>query len=221
MCGRYALFSDPERIRVHFGLREVPPLPPRYNIAPSQEVPGVRHREERELAMLRWGLIPSWAKDIKTGYRMVNARAETVAQRPAFRAAFRRRRCLLPADGFYEWQARGRYKQPYFIRRKDGDLMAFAGLWEHWEGEGEVIESCTLIVTDANPLLRPIHDRMPVIIDRADYDRWLLPTEDFAGLLALLRPYPEGALEAYPVSPYVNNPRHDDPRCIEPITAGG
>jgi putative SOS response-associated peptidase YedK len=220
MCGRYSLSASPETIRDHFGLHALPALEPRYNIAPTQVVPVIRAGEEgRELALLHWGLIPAWAKDEKTGYRMINARAETVAEKPAFRNAVRHRRCLVPADGFYEWRTTARGKQPYHVRRRDGALFAFAGLWEHWQDEhGRTIESFTILVTDANALLRPIHDRMPAIIEPADYERWLSRAlRDPQALAPLLQPYPAVRLQAVPVSTRVNTPRHDDPDCIAPL----
>lgn len=173
----------------------------------------------RQLAMLRWGLIPSWAKDPAIGYRMINARSETIADKPAFRAALRRRRCLVVADGFYEWQRVEKRRQPWFIRMHDDRPFGFAGLWEAWEGpDHSAIESCTILTTDANDLVRPIHDRMPVIIDPADYDRWLDPAiTDPAPLLPLLRPYPSDRMTAYPVSTHVNSPTREDAQCVEPI----
>ena len=218
MCGRYMITSTREAIRRVF---EVPTfdLPPRYNVAPTQNVPVVRLQDgERELAMLRWGLIPSWAKDPEIGNRMINARAETVAEKPAFRAAFRRRRCLVVADGFYEWQRRPHNpKQPYFITLADGGPFGFAGLWERWEDriEGYPVESCTIVTTMANELLAPIHERMPVIIDRSDFNAWLDCSGNPAIAQALLAPYPVEPLSAYPISTRINNVKNDDPACIE------
>ncbi len=166
MCGRFTLRTPTHRLAEAFGVRDLPNLPPRYNIAPTQDAAVVRpgpEGEARELAMLRWGLVPSWSEG-PSAYSMINARAETVATKPAFRAAFRHRRCLVPADGFYEWQRVDGGKQPYLVELASGEPFAFAGLWEHWEG-GDVIESFTIIVTEANELLRPIHERMPVILD--------------------------------------------------------
>ena len=156
----------------------------------------------RELALLRWGLIPHWAKEEKIGYRMINARAETVAEKPSFRVALRRRRCLIPATGFYEWKAVPGGKQPYNIQLVDGGLFAFAGLWERWQGDaGQVVESCTIIVTEANKAISPIHDRMPVILDPSDYKSWLDPQlQDSASLQPLLRPCPPNRINSYPVS---------------------
>ncbi len=222
MCGRYSLHCAVERLMEQFGVVADPALRPRFNIAPSQLVPAVRAGAAgRELAMLRWGLIPFWAKDAKIGYKMINARAETVASKPAYRSAYRRRRCLIAADGFYEWKpddAGG--KQPYHIRLRDGDVFAFAGLWERWEGgkNGPPIESCTIIVTAANDQLRPIHDRMPVIVRPGDYEIWLDTSQsDASRLEEILQPYPGEAMVAYPVSTHVNRPANDDAQCIESV----
>jgi putative SOS response-associated peptidase YedK len=177
----------------------------------------------RELVWLRWGLIPGWAKDAAIGARLINARAETAAEKPAFRAAFRRRRCLVVADGFYEWQRTGRAKQPCFIRLRDGRPFAFAGLWEAWEAaDDSMLETCTILTTDPNELIRPIHDRMPAILSPADYDTWLDTTiEDSGRLLSLLTPYPSDAMQAHPVGDFVNSPAHDSPQCIEPMMQKG
>ena len=226
MCGRFTLSASPEVLVAELGLDEPPPpLEPHFNVAPSQQVAAVRRAPEggRRLQLLRWGLIPGWAQDPSVGYRLINARAETAAEKPAFRAAFKRRRCLVVADGFYEWQARGRGrpKQPFLIRRRDARPFAFAGLWEHWRPkEGEPIESCTIVTTAANTLVADLHDRMPVILDPADYDLWLDPQEqDAERLRGLLRPCPDAWLECYPVGRFVNDPRTDDPRCIERVEA--
>jgi putative SOS response-associated peptidase YedK len=171
----------------------------------------------RELVMLRWGLIPSWAKDPKIGYRMINARAESVAEKPSFRTAFQRRRCLILADGYYEWQKTGTVKQPYFIHLRDDIPFALAGLWESWRDENDqTLETCTIITTDASALTRRIHDRMPVILDDSDYDLWLDVTiRDRQRLEPLLHPYEDAQLIASPISTYVNNVKHDDAKCIE------
>jgi putative SOS response-associated peptidase YedK len=171
------------------------------------------------LARLRWGLIPSWAKDPAIGNRMINARAETVAEKPAFRAAFRRRRCLVVADGFYEWARGGKPRQPYFIRMHDDRPFAFAGLWESWQGPDEgPVESCTLLTTEPNELLEPIHNRMPLILGEDDYDQWLDPAlQRPDALQPLLRPLPSDQMTAEKISTYVNSPANDDPRCIEPV----
>jgi putative SOS response-associated peptidase YedK len=219
MCGRFTQATEGEIIAQVFDLSEVPALAPRYNIAPTQDVAAVRAAEGggRELVQLHWGLIPSWAKERAMGARMINARAETLVEKPAFRSAFRARRCLLVADGFYEWQKLGTRKQPHFIGFKDGRPFAFAGLWERWRGEGsEHVESCTIVTTEANELLAPIHDRMPVILDPEDFALWIDPAEkDTERLVGLLRPYQPGPLQAYPVSLLVNNPANDTPACRE------
>ena len=169
--------------------------------------------------MLRWGLIPSWAKEPAIGSRLINARSETIAEKPSFRSAFKNRRCLIPATGFYEWKRQDRIKQPFYIRMRDTHPFAFAGLWEHWEGgEKEVINSCTILTTDPNDLMRDIHNRMPVILSPDNYDMWLDPANTRAAMLQpLLGPYPSDKMEVYPVSIYVNKPQNDDTRCIEPV----
>jgi putative SOS response-associated peptidase YedK len=221
MCGRFTLRTTGKAVADFFGLREIPELLARYNIAPTQPVAAVRvsqHHAGRELAMLRWGLIPAWAADPAIGNRMINARADTVATKPAFRKAFRQRRCLIVADGFYEWKKLNGRKQPYYIRLQDGGPFAFAGLWEHWDRGDRPIDSCTILTTDANELVGSIHDRMPVILDPGDYNLWLDPDiEDAKRLEPLLVPYRSEAMAAYPVSTMVNNPKADDPRCIEPV----
>ena len=222
MCGRFTFAQSDETIAELFHLAEVPPLSPRYNIAPTQSVPVVMETAEdktRQFKLLHWGLIPSWAKDSKMGAKLINARAETVDEKPAFRAAFKKRRCLVLADGFYEWQQQNGKKQPFYFRLQDGQPFAFAGLWEHWEGaEGEAIESCTILTTEANDLLQPIHDRMPVILDAKDYEKWLDPTvQKPDALKSLLKPYRSEAMTLYPVSAKVNNAKYESPNCIEEI----
>lgn len=217
MCGRFALAADAQAIAKAFGLTSVPELSPRYNIAPSQPVAVVRasDRGERELAIVQWGLIPSWTKDLSKWKPLINARAETAAEKPSFRAAFRRRRCLIPASGFYEWQKVEGGKQPFFIhqRGEEGDrpVFAMAGLWEHWQGgDGSEPETCTILTTAANATMKPIHDRMPVILAPEDYDAWLLTDErDVKELGALLHPINDEWISAYRVSTTVNNPRND------------
>lgn len=218
MCGRFTLRTPAKEIAEQFALFSAPDLTPRYNIAPSQQVAAVRvaHNDGRELVWLRWGLVPSWADDSAVGYKMINARGESVATKPSFRNDFKARRCLVVADGFYEWQKTGGKKQPYYIRLKSGRPFAFAGLWEHWGREGKEIDSCTIITTDANELMEPLHDRMPVIVAASDYDLWLDPAvKDVERLQALLQPYPPGEMEAYPVSTVVNNPRNETEKCVE------
>ena len=217
MCGRFTLRTPARDIAEVFQLLRKPALVPRYNIAPTQPVAVVRLAEGHpELSMLHWGLIPFWAKDTKIGYSTINARAETVATKPAFRQAFAKRRCLIVADGFYEWQQTSGRKQPFYIFMKDDRPFAFAGLWEHWKRENEEIESCSIIVTEANDVLKPIHDRMPVILPEEDYDRWLNPQlDDPVHLQVLLNSYPAEEMMACPVSTFVNSPRNESPRCIE------
>ncbi|MFB2880460.1 SOS response-associated peptidase [Floridanema aerugineum] len=222
MCGRYSFTQVAEAIADKFQVKEVPPLSPRYNIAPTQQIATVSvnsESSERQFKMLRWGLIPSWAKDAKMGAKLINARAETVAEKPAFRSAFKKRRCLILADGFYEWKTQDGEKQPFYFRWENGEPFAFAGLWEHWEkGEGEPIESCTILTTEANELMRPIHDRMPVILEPKNYEQWLDPEAKKIELLqSFLQPYPSEEMTAYPVSTKVNNPKNDRSECIQPI----
>jgi len=210
MCGRFSLGADAATLVAQFDLFEAPAWTPRYNIAPTQEAPTIviaSADASRGFKFHRWGLIPSWAKDPGIGSQMINAQADTVATKPAFRAAFRKRRCLVLADGFYEWARQGRQKQPHYIRLRDWRPFAIAGLWEHWEGGGA-----------ANDLIGAFHHRMPVILDPGDYDLWLDPSlQDPDRLQPLLRPYPADAMSAYPVSTRVNSPAHDSPDCIEPV----
>jgi len=219
MCGRFTLFDSVSILSKEFGVPISFDLAPRYNIAPSQPTLAVRvfpENGKREFAWLRWGLIPHWAQDSSIGNRMINARAETVAEKLAFRDAFRQRRCLIPASGFYEWKKGERRKQPYYIRGKDGHLFAFAGLWDLWKGpDGSPVESCTLITTDANDLVAQLHDRMPVILPPAAYDLWLnAEIQDRGRLSSILHSYPAEEMEAYPVGLFVNDPKVDEPRCI-------
>lgn len=224
MCGRFALYSDPRTLARHFGVEVPADLRPRYNVAPTQTIPILRQEGQgRQFALARWGLIPHWAKALETGYSTINARAETVAAKPAYRSAFRYRRAIVPADGYYEWRSvpGSKAKQPYFIALRDQEPMAFAGLWERWRSpEGEDLESCSIIVTEANELMRPIHDRMPVILAPAAWAAWLDPNaKDIMALQGLLKPFPAEAMMAWPVSPRVNNPRNDGPQCLEALEA--
>src|SRR5574337_21046 len=222
MCGRFGLKADlsavVQRFRVLRPSAELAAWTPRYNIAPTQTVIVVGDDGQRYLTQMRWGLIPSWAKDPAIGNRMINARAETVATRPAFRTALRKRRCLVVADGFYEWQERARGKQPFYLALKSREPFGFAGLWDTWMSpESEEIRSCTIITTDANELLLPIHDRMPVILTQEAEAIWLDPAiQEPTQLLPLLKPYPAEGMELYPVSTRVNSPAHDGPECIKP-----
>ena len=223
MCGRFSLTANLTTVAWRFGLQipteEAAAWPPAYNIAPTKTVIVVRNDGTRYLTQMRWGLIPSWATDPAIGNRMINARAETVAVKPAFRVALRKRRCLVVADGFYEWEKRGRVKQPVYIVLKTREPFGFAGLWETWTSpQGEAIHTCTIITTDANELLLPIHDRMPVIHSRDAEAIWLDATmQEPAKLLPFLKPYPAQEMELYPVSRLVNSPQHDAPDCIVTI----
>jgi putative SOS response-associated peptidase YedK len=219
MCGRYTLKTPVEKLAEEFSFGASPvELPPNYNVAPTQQVAAVLEEGgERHLELLRWGLIPSWADDPGIGSRMINARSETAPEKPSFRRAFRERRCLIPADGFYEWQRTNGAKQPYYIRMKEERPFALAGLWESWrDGSGPEIRSCTILTTKPNALTAEIHDRMPVILPPGSYDAWLDPEAERDELYGLLAPYPEDEMEAYPVSRFVNSPQNNDPRCIEP-----
>lgn len=211
MCGRYALHASPEVIALQFGLRGVPPFAARYNITPGTPVLVV---EPRGAAQKRWGLVPAWAKDPSIGNRLANARAETVAEKPSFRQAFRRGRCLVPASGYYEWQAHAGGKQPWYFSDRSGALLALAGIAERWVGPEGPLETVCLITTEPNALAARVHDRMPVIVAPADYAAWLDPSNRDAG--ALLRPYPEDRMQAWPVSRRVNTPKNDDPALVAP-----
>ncbi|HBE91899.1 MAG TPA: hypothetical protein DDW55_04980 [Gammaproteobacteria bacterium] len=219
MCGRFYLDAPDELVLTHFGLEGGIHLKARYNITPSQDIAIVRSGEQgRELSLARWGLVPAWSREEKTQYSMINARADTVADKPAYRQAFRQRRCLIPASGFYEWRKMSSGKQPYRIGMADNGIMALAGLWEHWEGEGKSLDSCSIIVTEANDLIRPIHDRMPVILDREKFDHWLDPAyQDAAALQKLLQPYADGSMSLWPVSRRVNSPAYDDHSCVQAV----
>jgi putative SOS response-associated peptidase YedK len=223
MCGRFALTISPQALAKLFQLEEVPELEPRYNIAPSQAVAAVvqgREEARRILKMMQWGFIPFWAKDPGIGMKMINARAETAAEKPAFRDAFAHKRCLVPASGFYEWQKRGKAKQPYFIRLQNEECFAMAGLWQRWEGQdGRIIESCNILTTESNALMTPIHNRMPVILAPDHYELWLdCDPAEKERLQQLFRPLPAETMEAYPVSKSVNRPTHDAPDCVTPLS---
>jgi putative SOS response-associated peptidase YedK len=219
MCGRFTLSANAQRLHETFPLFEIPALTPRFNIAPTQPVLAIRQEDgaQPRAALLRWGLVPSWAKDKKTAASLINARADTLASKPAFRTACKSRRCLILADGFYEWQKAEKkaVKQPYHIHLKDGRPFAFAGLWERWHGEEPALESCTIITTDANDAVRPLHDRMPVILDPRHYTRWLGPGDaDPSAFDQMLRPYPAEEITLVPVSTYVNNARNEGAECL-------
>jgi len=221
MCGRFTL-TQPAHIAAKFGLDNFAPVEPefyepRFNVAPTQRIVVIPTRDmQREARRMRWGFIPSWAKDASVGSRLINARAEGIDTTPSFRAAFKYRRCLIPADSFYDWLPTAQGKQPYRIMLASGELFAFAGLWERWKDrQGEALESCCIVTCAPNELAARFHDRMPVIIAPADYDTWLTGTPEQA--LALLKPYPAEAMRAYPVSAKVNSPKNDGPELVDPI----
>jgi putative SOS response-associated peptidase YedK len=223
MCGRFTLTVDPDELMDAFPGVTLPAegaLTPRYNIAPSQAVAVVANNGKHAIEFFKWGLIPSWAKDPAIGNRMINARAETLAEKPSFRSAFKKRRCLILADGFYEWRTEpgSKTKTPMYIRLKSGEPFAFAGLWEAWRApEDRATLSCTIITTTPNSLMEKIHDRMPAILKPDAYDRWLDPAEQEPDRLSsLLRPYPASHMTAYAVSRLVNKPEIDSPECIAP-----
>jgi putative SOS response-associated peptidase YedK len=210
MCGRYALHANPEVIALMFGLSEVPAYQPRYNIAPTAQVLIIRQDGAAAVAThLRWGLVPRWAKDPSIGVRMNNARAETVAEKPSFREAYRKRRCLIPASGFYEWKLENGLKQPYYVHPSAGELFAFAGLWEQWND----LQTCAVITTEANARMAAVHERMPVIVAPADIAAWL-SGESYEKVA--LRPCADEAIAIHRVSRAVNNARTDVPGLIEP-----
>ena len=225
MCGRFNLIATPEQVKEAFNLPSLFDFHPSYNITPGQDLLAIVSSDEaidgnhyNQAVQLYWGLIPSWSKDSKISHSLINARAETISEKPSFRSAYLKRRCLIPATGFYEWRQTQQGKQAYHITRPAQELFAFAGLWEHWEQDGDTVYSCTIITTPANQLMLPIHSRMPVILDPQNYQHWLDRQTKKDTLHALL------ALDAYtemntiPVSNWVNNPRHDDPNCTRPLT---
>lgn len=221
MCGRYFLHSTADKLTRLFGEMPMPLLQPRYNIAPSQPVPVVRENPagRREMVLLRWGLIPGWSKGPDPRFSMINARVETVAQKPAYRNALRYRRCLIPADGFYEWRAVDGGKQPYVLRPRAGGVLALAGLWEHWQdANGNELESCTILVRAADVQVRPIHDRMPVIVAPGSFDLWLdIHSQKTQPLETLLAVQQAPELQIHPVGRAVNRPQNDDESLLEPL----
>lgn len=221
MCSRYSLTSPPEAVRETFGYADAAEFPPRYNISPTQPVAIVRRdlAGERELALVRWGLIPSWAKDPSKLSTFINARSETAAEKPSFRASMRHRRCIVPADAFYEWTGKPGSKQPHMIRLRSGQTMGFAGLWEHWLGpDGSEIETMAILTVRANAEMVSIHDRMPAILDPDDYDVWLdCRSGSAVGINEVLRSSPDGSLEITAVSRELNNPRNDRPEVQSPV----
>lgn len=221
MCGRFTQTASAPELARAFGVAEVPPVKPRYNIAPTQDILTVRGTPDgREALYLKWGLVPSWAKDVAIASRLINARSETVESKPSFRDAFKRRRCLIVADGFYEWDKKGDgKKQPYYLSLRDGRPFAFAGLWERWQSpDGKPLDTCTILTTTANHALAPIHDRMPVILHPADHDLWLTAGERQSDeLQALLAPYPAEEMTSHPVSPLVNSPSQQGAELLQPV----
>jgi putative SOS response-associated peptidase YedK len=223
MCGRYTIIASPEALRALFRYEEQPNFPPRYNLAPTQPIAIVRLVDgKRHFALVRWGLLPSWVKDPKTFTLLINARGESAAEKPAFRAAMKRRRCLIPADGFYEWQAAGERKRPFYVHAKSGAPLAFAGLWETWTGpNGEELETAAIVTTQANRTLKPIHERMPVIVPPEGFDLWLDGANvDATTASALIAPAPDSLLEAYEISTAVNRTANDNPKLLEPVIPG-
>ena len=217
MCGRYTLTADAASIQLAFNLDSIPDWQPRYNIAPSQLAPVITGKSAGRLSFLKWGLVPSWAKDAAIGSKMINARAETAAEKPSFWAAFKRRRCLIPADGFFEWQSSR--KTPMYIHLENRTLFAFAGLWESRANpDGSKLETCAILTAEANELIRPLHHRMAVILAPENYDVWLSPQEvETAALMSLLSPHPAERMRAYEVSRQVNHPANDSPSVIAPF----
>jgi putative SOS response-associated peptidase YedK len=222
MCGRYTLTASPEALRALLRYSEQPNFPPRYNIAPSQPIAIVRLVDgRRQFALVRWGFLPSWVKDPKTFSLLINARGESAADKPAFRAAMKRRRCLIPADGFYEWQAVGARKRPFYVHAKSGGPFAFAGLWETWTGpNGEEVDTAAIVTTRANKTLSAIHERMPVIVPPEAFDLWLNTNDvDATTAAALIAPAPDHLLEAHEISSAVNRTANDNPKLLEPVGA--
>jgi putative SOS response-associated peptidase YedK len=220
MCGRYAIITAPEAIRRLFGYHERPNFPARYNVAPTQPIPIVRLQSgQRHFALVRWGLVPAWVKDPKTFTLVINARGESVLDKPAFRNAMKRRRCLVPADGFYEWKRTGDAKQPYFVRLRSGAPFAFAGLWETWTGpNGEEMDTAAIVTTAANRTIADIHDRMPVMLTPDAFDLWLdCDRVDDRTAAAAIAPLSDDAVEAHPVSDAVNRVANDNPDLITPV----
>jgi len=225
MCGRFTLTPSAQVLMDELGLLWIPEdYRPRFNVAPGQLILAARDGDQgRKGAMLKWGLVPPWAKDPSIGSRMINARSETVAEKPSFRRAFDRQRCIIPADGFYEWRKDGKVKIPMLFRLREGRPFAFAGLWEAWRppsGEGETLFTCTILTTVANELVQPVHDRMPVILPKEAIDLWLDRDVPGEGVRGLLVPYPAEEMEAYEVSTRVNSVKNDDPLCIQPVRGG-
>ena len=216
MCGRFSLFVPQSAVEERFDATFDEPWTPQYNIAPGERVPAIRNGSPGTIDQLEWGLLPGWVDDVDGWPRPINARAETVAEKPSFRDAFEARRCLVVADGFSEWRGERGHKQPYRVEHGDHELVAFAGLWETWSADGETVETATILTTDANEVVAPIHDRMPVVLTPEEEARWLA-AEDEADLAALLDPYPADRTEAYPISTKVNDPDYERPDVLDPV----
>jgi len=220
MCGRFILHTPESRVREEFKLENTEPLGLKscYNITPSQDIPIIRDTETGpEMVLAQWGLIPAWSKESRSRYSTINARVESVAEKPTYRASFKRKRCLIPADGFYEWKLIAGNKVPHHIRMKNGGVFAFAGLWDHWEDDNDSLDSCVIITMPSNAVMRPIHERMPAIIAPAHYNLWI--DSGMMGkqeIMRCLTSAPSSQLSAYPVSTWVNSPKHNDERCIQP-----
>ncbi|MGI6454284.1 MAG: SOS response-associated peptidase [bacterium] len=222
MCGRFSLITPVEILKNIFRLNRTIDIQPRYNIAPTQSVPVIRiHQKtgERELVELRWGLVPHWAKDLSIGNKMINAKAETLFEKPSYKKAAQKRRCLIPADGFYEWRKEKKQKIPYYFFNKSQQPLALGGIWERWTSpEGEVVETFSIITTEANSLMQPIHNRMPLILTADEYDHWLDPTiEQPEEIQRCLQSYPTEQMEHYSVSSWVSNVMHEGAKCIQPV----
>jgi putative SOS response-associated peptidase YedK len=226
MCGRFGLSATPEQLALLLDIDpgDIPEMAPRFNIAPTTQAAVVRHNatSHRKVHLVRWGLVPSWAKDQKIGNRLINARAETIADKPAYRSAFKRRRCLVLTDGFYEWHKVEKTKQAYHFGLADDSPFALAGLWERWQPDESAapLDTFTIVTTEANAVLAPVHHRMPVILAPGDYDTWLARETPSDEAQALLRPFAPDPMVRWPVSALVNSPRNDDPRCREMAEAG-
>ena len=219
MCGRFQLTASPEEIAEHFQLSRLPKYQPSYNITPARKILCIVELEDKSLKAVNlfWGLVPSWSKDTKNSHHLINARAETIREKPSFRSAFHNRRCLIVSQGFYEWQKLDSGKQAFHIHRQDNQLFAFVGIWEHWQQEQQALYSCSVITTEANELMQPIHDRMPVILPPDHYSNWLDKSTGVDQAFMLLDNLAYANMTTTRVSDWVNNPRHEDERCINPI----
>tara|TARA_B100001123_G_scaffold441464_2_gene582701 strand:- start:1550 stop:2296 length:747 start_codon:yes stop_codon:yes gene_type:complete len=221
MCGRFSLVVPERFFSKVFVFKDLPEMHPDYNISPGVDIWGARNKqyeEQPEMVKLRWGLVPSWAKNPKIGYRMINARSETVAEKPAFRSAFKRRRCVIAADGFFEWKREGKERTPYFIHLKNKEPFGMAGLWEKWTSEeGDELQTCTILTTTPNSLMEPLHDRMPVILANQDLKPWLSGDTRESELLELTAPYPAKKMDAYSITSLVNSPRNNAPELLEKL----